>query len=603
MTGDPATAGAGTAADLQVVEVDGVPAFWVPAAGRLSVALLFGVGVRDESLVNRGVDHLVEHLSVFGLDHRTLDFNAHVSPSATAFTTTGDLASVQTFLDHVGAALAAPDGERLHLERRVLRTEARSRSWSRNGLHLDHRFGPNGIGLLDAEELGLRWLAEADLRSWIGTWFTGANAALAVVGPDPRALHLRLPPGPRPLRAPGPPELVDRPSWTATPGNVVALSTTAPRSPRWTVATTVLAEVAEHRLRQVEGRSYAVVDLAIPVDAERSYHYLGADCLDEEADQVREALSAELTRLRTRGPTDTEVRGAVTSLLRQLTDDRMAMGGAYAAADAALLGRDVPTPGQLAADLEAVTPDHVATALDEAHARLLWSVPFNAPVEDRRYSLVPRWSSHRVDGTEYRPGSGRDQSRAADRLVVGPNGVSLVVGTDPATVRWDDLRAASRYQDRVWLLHGTDGATVGVRARDWFGGADAIADIALLAPRHLVVDMGEPMSPDEPDNDPAAPLAPSPLPSPSGPAPAPAAPPSPTDPASRPGAATAARAGSSWRDPGPHAAVAIVWVLAAAVAAWILTTMDDGTGNRAKAKVIGLVVVGAAYTTRMLLRR
>ena len=50
-------------------------------------------------------------------------------------------------------------------------------------------------------------------------------------------------------------------------------------------------------------------------------------------------------------------------------------------------------------------------------------------------------------------------------------------------------------------------------------------------------------------------------------------------------------------------AVAIVWVFAAVVAAWVLSTVGDGSGNRAKLKVLGLVVVGAAYATRTLLRR
>jgi hypothetical protein len=228
-----------------------------------------------------------------------------------------------------------------------------------------------------------------------------------------------------------------------------------------------------------------------------------------------------------------------------MADDRRYGRGAYAAADALLLGRDVLPPGQVLAEVAAVGPDDVASALDEAHRRILWTVPFTSPISDRRYAHLPLWSTHRVEGTEYRPGADCAPDHHGDRLLVGPDGVTLVRGEDPVTVRWTDLRAAGRFTDRSWVLHGTDGFTLAVRARDWFRGGEATADIALLAPRHLVIDMGEDLSPGEPDVDPerparsgptgstggsrwrasatgrstAAPTAPSPAPGPGEPAP------------------------------------------------------------------------------------
>jgi len=302
--------------------VGGIPTFWIPGSERLSVALLFGVGVRDETLVVRGVNHLVEHLALFGLDHRTLDFNGHVTSTCTAFMVTGSVSEVQGFLDHLAASLRSLPLERLEHERRVLRTEAVSRGRSLHGLHLDFRFGPNGTGLLDAEELGLRWLGPEQLRSWMSTWFTAGNAALAVSGPDPRQLRLDLPDGPKPSRAATPSELITSPTWAGVPGNVVALSTTAERTRAWTVASVVLTAVAEHRLRQVDGRTYAVVDSVLSLDAERGAFYLGADCLDEEADAVRTALSSELARLRGQGPSADELRSAIAVIRRAYSDDR-----------------------------------------------------------------------------------------------------------------------------------------------------------------------------------------------------------------------------------------------------------------------------------------
>lgn len=585
-------------------DVDGIPTFWVPGGDRLSVALVFGVGVRDESLVARGINHLVEHLTLFGLDGRNLDFNGHVSPTCTAFTASGSVDEVQQVVDHVCRALRSLPVDRIGHERRVLRTEARSRGYSLGGLHLDHRFGPNGIGLVDAEELGLRWLDDGHLRAWIDTWYTAGNAALAVSGPDPRQLRLPLPPGSRPVRPPAPTELITRPTWSPAPGNVVALSTTSTRSVEWMVSSAVVASVAEHRLRQVDGRTYAVVQGSIPLDADRSAFYLGADCLDEEADAVREAMSTELSRLRTSGPTDDELRASVTPILRSYRDERAAMAAAYSAADDHLLGRPARSLPQVAAAVEAVSASDVARCVEAALGRLLWTVPFTAFVNDRRYADLPQWSDSAVEGTAYQRGTGQDTSRIDDRLRIGPDGVSVCRGERPITVRWADLRAACRYEDRCWTLYGADGFTITVRGRDWYRGGDAVADIGLLAPRSLVVDMGEPLSPGEADVDPPAPLAPGPSAaawrSVAGAVEVPG-----TAPPPPPGAATSHQppAVGNTRDSGTWGAVAIVWVFAGSISVWFLSGIGDGSGNRARLRIALLVLAGAAYATRVLLKR
>lgn len=583
-------------------EVGGVPTFWIPGDGRLSVALLFGVGVRDESLVVRGINHLVEHLTLFGLDHRAIDFNGHVTATATAFTASGSVDEVQHFLDHVSASLRSLPLDRLEHERRVLRTEARSRGRTLNGLHLDHRFGPNGVGLLEAEELGLRWLGGDQLRPWIDTWFNGANAALAVSGPDPRQLRLDLPSGVRPGRAPVPAELIDRPTWTPTPGNVVALSTTAPRSTSWMVSMSVITEVVEHRLRQVDARTYSVVDVALPLDHRRAVFYLGADCLDEEAGAVRDAMSFELARLRTRGPSPEELTSAASSILRGYSDERAALGAVYSAADNHLLGKPPTNLTQVAAEVAAVTGAEVAATVDEALGRLLWTVPFGSPIGDRRFADLPYWSADQVEGTTYLPGDRQDTSRVDDRLVVGPDGVSHLRSGKPVTVRWSEAVACCRFDDRCWTLHGADGFVLTVRARDWVRGGDAVADVSLMAPRGTVVEMGEELAPGEPDVDPTAALAPGPS------AAAWSAPHRPAQGLSGPPAPPAAAGGgpsptSSRHDSSTWGAVAIVWVFAGAIALWVLSTMGDGSGNRARLRVALLVLAGAGYATRVLLKR
>ena len=282
------------------------------------------------------------------------------------------------------------------------------------------------------------------------------------------------------------------------------------------------------------------------------------------------------------------------------------MSAAYEAADNHLLGRAPKPMAQAVAEIESVTTGEVADAIDQALARMLWTVPFSSPENDRRFEDLPRWSESAVQGTEYQLGSDADTSRIDDRLIVGPDGASALFGGRPITVLWSQIRAAQRFRDRSWTLHGADGFTLTVRARDWYRGSDAVADIELLVPRAAVVDMAEDLSPGQADTDPAGPL----LPGPSvaawqrasdahlgGPPPPQALAGSPPPPQTTAGPTSGGTDTSVW------GAVAIVWVFAGAISLWLLSTIGDGSGSRAKLRLAGLVLVGAAFATRTLLKR
>src|SRR5439155_576880 len=58
-------------------------------------------------------------------------------------------------------------------------------------------FGVGGPGLLDFDELGLRWLGPEPINQWGQDRFTAGNAALWLSGPVPENLKLNLRPGTR----------------------------------------------------------------------------------------------------------------------------------------------------------------------------------------------------------------------------------------------------------------------------------------------------------------------------------------------------------------------------------------------------------------------
>jgi hypothetical protein len=47
---------------VQRIDIDGVPVFTAPGPERVTAALPFGVGLRDESYATIEVTHLIEHL-------------------------------------------------------------------------------------------------------------------------------------------------------------------------------------------------------------------------------------------------------------------------------------------------------------------------------------------------------------------------------------------------------------------------------------------------------------------------------------------------------------------------------------------------------------
>lgn len=117
---------------LPVVErdvVDGVPVLRsAGVAGRHAAALVFRVGQFDESLPDRGVTHMVEHLTFGGHHEATYQFNASVDSLYTHYVVESqDPADIAAYLAAVCDGLAADHGAVLERERRILRTEAARR--------------------------------------------------------------------------------------------------------------------------------------------------------------------------------------------------------------------------------------------------------------------------------------------------------------------------------------------------------------------------------------------------------------------------------------------------------------------------------------------
>ena len=471
--------------DFVRTEVDGVPAFWAEAetGGELRAGLVFRVGRADETLARGGISHLVEHLALHQVGQTDYHFNGATGPTATTFFTQGDPGEVAHFFAAVCRALRDLPMDRLATERGILRAESSGRGRAVTEPLLPWRYGPATYGLSAYAEFGLDDLTPDDLRAWVARWFTRGNAALWVTGgPPPPRLRLDLPDGPR-MAAPTPSSALPRtPAFFTGEADAVAFDAVVRRS----AAARLYGELLDRRLhamlRRERGTSYAAWAAYEPRDATDGVVTAAADALPDHHGEVTAAFVNVLTEAVAEDDLET---------VRSMARDTLRRPGAAAAfvpnaAVNLLMGAPVLTPRQVCDQLEAVSVEDVRAVADEALASGLLMVPVGQSVGRAGFVPAPVWSSAAVQGRSFRS---RDYPADRRRLVVGPEGVSLVDGRRIATVRYADCVGMLSWADGARSLFGSDAMNVHVEPRLWRLPRGALQPIDLAVPADRVAHM------------------------------------------------------------------------------------------------------------------
>jgi hypothetical protein len=480
--------------DVQRTEIDGVPVFYVDTPGPMTGALTFRVGQGDETLIGRGITHVIEHLALAPVvaEHRAS--NGRVAMTITLFEAEGEPEELGGFFTHAARSLSELDYDRLETERRVLRTEDRRRGGSLGALAHGLRFGPAGYGLVDFPELGLFGATPETIEAWRTRWFTRGNAALWLSGPPPDNLDLSaLPEGeliPPPRPEPLPYKL---PAWYPAADSYIAVSLLAPRGNALWMAGGILQERLYERLRSSEGRSYEVSVGYDPMTAHDASLLIVVDTLPEEAESVRDALSVELHKFARSGATEEELAEVMRLRERAGRDPRAPIGAAEHHALETLFGGTPIPRDQLDRDLAALTGDEVGAALREALGSALWLVPSAIGVYDRRVRPLPNLAENAVEGRAFPRPRGVPDDLEGDVLVVGADGVSVTDAEGGSTtVLAAHCRALQVYDDGARLLWASDSVRLFVHPAVWEDGEEAIAAIDALVDAELHVQTGEP---------------------------------------------------------------------------------------------------------------
>ena len=315
---------------VQRIDVDGVPVFTSPGPQRVIAALVFGVGIRDESYATLGVTHLIEHLVMGALPKSHLDCNAMVDVETTIFHATGRPAAVADFLAGVCAAVSDLPTDRLDLEVGVLQAENCAGSHPTAAALWAARFRLTGPGVAYAGGGTPEWLTEEAVRAHARRFFVRGNAALAWHGERREDLRLLLPEGFRPERSGYEVRPQSGPVWLQGPtgGVGLLLSATRPFPSELDVGVAVLQERMRDIARHERGLSYSTELQVVDVAADHSETALLVDAREGQNAAVAGVLWEQYLDLCRTGPSPAELAHAVAGFEAALDDEQEATAGA-----------------------------------------------------------------------------------------------------------------------------------------------------------------------------------------------------------------------------------------------------------------------------------
>jgi zinc protease len=441
--------------ELTRTEVDGIPALLAPAPGPLHAGLTFRVGRADEPLARAGITHLVEHLALHRLGLTDYHFNGATGTVGTHFHMSGDRAAVAGFLTGVCDALTDLPFDRLETEKSILRTEGAGRGAVATDRLAAVRYGATGFGVPGYDEWGVHQLTADDLREWVGTWFTAANAVLWISGGEiPAGLRLRLPPGERHELPDATPVLSTMPAYLSGPGAGVVFEAVVERGPAASLYSAVLKRELFRNLRQEGGYSYTAATAFDPV-GQWAVLTAVADAHPDQQDAVLGGFVDCLMRHSVGTVEEDDLLAARAAAERALHHPEDLPAVLMRRASDLLTGYPLRPVAQRLARLRAVTrADLHAVAVAALESGLLLT-PHGRTADWAGFAEVPSWTGTPVAGESL---AVRDDPGL--RAVIGPAGVSLVSPVGARTVRFDACAAVLAWPDGARHLIGVDGEWV-----------------------------------------------------------------------------------------------------------------------------------------------
>lgn len=432
-----------------------------PVEGPVTASVQFRVGIGDETLPQRGITHLVEHL-VLSVDRsRDLEWNGFVDMTRTVFHARGDGSAVARWLDGVAERLHDLPLERLEHERRVLEAESLQRGGHIHDSALGLRYGVRGPGVAEFREVGLRRIDADELGSWAERFFTASNAVMWTSGHLP-ALRLDLPDGDHHLPT-LPDTIVSYLPAALQTGPAVLLASPVKRSTAMSALFRHLQRRCEDALRHERGIAYHVAPIYLPYARDVAFGAVSTDVVQEHAEEAQAAMLDAIRRVVADGVDGDELAADFRDATRHLEEPTAVYGLLEQRAHHLLHGGDMDVETWIE-ELRALTPADVAEACREFLSQALLLGPATNPPDGfHSYAHRPVEVSggHRV-----RPRHAPRQSPEA--LYLADEGVRYVSSSlDSVCVRFARCAGVLAWKDGSRTLYDEHGTVVSVDVRDW----------------------------------------------------------------------------------------------------------------------------------------
>jgi len=442
---------------LHVERIDGVPVIHIGAPGPVRAGLVFRVGSADETLPQRGLTHLIEHLVLHGQLNPVENRNGSTGSTITQFIVSGTEEQVVAYLNHVCGALRELPTERMKLEKSILRVEAKGRRSSPHDRQLDIRFGANGLARGSCREFAIDTAEADEVLAWARRWFVRGNVtAWITTDRVPAGLDLRLPKGERRTFVTSPTLVGVRPCWFQGYPGAALVDAVVPRSAAAVMFAAVLNETLFRQLRIEHGFSYVAGAQYEPLDAHQARISIFVDADEEATSDMVGALANILSALR-KGEFDaTDVaraREQKRERAREIARAPESLLGA--AAYGFLLGGEPIALGDLWESGSGVTDAQLTAVAGAFWNDAIWQTP-TAPDRALGVDPIPVRTGAFVGGLSYSNGV------LGERVVLGDRGVSMVTPERTDTVLFEDCALALRWDDGGHLLIGRDGVAVSI---------------------------------------------------------------------------------------------------------------------------------------------
>jgi zinc protease len=460
-------------------EVDGVPTLCAAAGevqGALHAMLTFATGRGDETVLDSGINHVVEHLVLHDIGGAASHIsNGRVDLVSTAFWIHGSPDEVVTFLAAIARGLGELPLERFDDELRVLGIEALRYNVDSNiAQDLVRRFGPHGAGLVGYQEFGLKAITAERAQQWANTRFVAENAVLWCSGPLPAGVHLdELPRGARPERAPLPRLRPDGRCYADIESPHVSFSILYEGNSDADLAVSFAQERTHEQLRH-EAVSYGVQFDRFLVGSDHGLAFLLADTAKGEHAHVARALVDAVEDLAEHGPRAEELAKRREYHERFAADPQYRLARLERIAHERLLeGREL-----LPADAdERAASRTVASVRDDLCAVLdttFVTGPEGVAEELGDWGTVPYWTNDWLRGTDFHtiPGRGRGV------MTVGDDGIMFTLEPDKwRTTRWAAVEALLAVENGAREIIDTAGGSLVVLPWQWQSGEEIVRRI------------------------------------------------------------------------------------------------------------------------------